>query len=71
MEEHKNIRTSLLSKMFPKEGKRVPELRFKGFSGEWEEKKLNEIGFTYNGLSGKSRGDFGHGDGKYIPYLNI
>ena len=43
VEKWKNIRTSLLSKMFPKEGKKVPELRFKGFSGEWEEKKLGDI----------------------------
>ena len=43
MEEHKNIRTSFLSKMFPKPGSRVPEIRFKGFSGERTEYKLQDL----------------------------
>jgi type I restriction enzyme S subunit len=33
----------LLQKMFPKAGEKVPELRFPGFSGDWEEKKLGEV----------------------------
>ncbi|CAE1142141.1 restriction endonuclease subunit S [Serratia sp. Tan611] len=35
-----NIKNAMLEKMFPKQGKTIPEIRFKGFSGEWEEKKL-------------------------------
>ena len=50
------------------------ELRFKDSNGndypEWEEKKLGEIGDTYNGLTGKSAEDFGRGK-KYITYKNI
>ena len=50
------------------------ELRFKDNNGndypEWEEKKLGEIGDTYNGLTGKSAEDFGRGK-KYITYKNI
>ena len=42
IEKWKNIRASFISKMFPKHGRRVPELRFKGFSGEWQEYKLGE-----------------------------
>jgi type I restriction enzyme S subunit len=35
-----NLKKSLLEKMFPKQGATVPEIRFKGFSGEWEKRKL-------------------------------
>ena len=49
VEKWKNIRTSLLSKMFPKDGEKVPELRFKGFTGEWEEKKISLISNYFNG----------------------
>jgi type I restriction enzyme S subunit len=38
-----NLKKALLEKIFPKQGATVPEIRFKGFSGEWEEKKLGEI----------------------------
>lgn len=32
-----NIKKAMLEKMFPKPGATVPEIRFKGFSGKWEE----------------------------------
>ena len=35
-----NIKKAMLEKMFPKQGENIPEIRFKGFSGEWEEKEL-------------------------------
>lgn len=35
-----NFKKSLQGKMFPKQGETMPEIRFKGFSGEWEEKGL-------------------------------
>lgn len=38
-----NIKKAMLEKMFPKEGETIPEIRFKGFSGEWEERPLSEI----------------------------
>ena len=37
------LKKAMLEKMFPKEGATTPEIRFKGFSGEWEEKKIEEI----------------------------
>lgn len=37
------FKSSMLSKMFPKEGRTSPEIRLDGFDGEWEEKKLLEI----------------------------
>lgn len=66
-----NLKKSLLEKMFPKKGQKVPEIRFKGFSGEWEEKTLGDIGSTYNGLSGKTKDDFGHGQGSFVTYMNV
>lgn len=35
-----NIKKAMLEKMFPKQGENIPEIRFKGFSGEWEEKEF-------------------------------
>ncbi|EBL7063365.1 restriction endonuclease subunit S [Salmonella enterica] len=46
-----NIKKAMLEKMFPKQGETIPEIRFKGFSGEWEENVLsNEVEF-FNGLT--------------------
>lgn len=39
----KKIKKSFLEKMFPKNGKRVPELRFSGFTDDWEQRKFSEI----------------------------
>ena len=38
-----NIKKSMLDKMFPKNGVSVPEIRFKGFTDPWEQRKLGEI----------------------------
>ena len=39
----KNIKKSMLEKMFPKEGSNVPEIRFAGFTEPWGDKKLGEL----------------------------
>ena len=39
----KNIKKSMLDKMFPKDGEVVPEMRFKGFTDAWEQRKLGEL----------------------------
>lgn len=39
----KQFKKAMLDKIFPKNGVDVPELRFKGFSEKWEEKRLNDI----------------------------
>ena len=49
----------------------TPELRFKGFTEPWEQRKLGEVGTTYTGLSGKTKNDFGHGEGKFVTYMNV
>ena len=33
--------------------------------------KLNDIGISYTGISGKTKEDFNHGSAKYIPFINI
>ena len=38
-----NIKKSLLEKMFPKNGSNIPEIRFKGFTEDWEQRKLGEV----------------------------
>lgn len=45
----KEQKKGYLQKMFPKNGKKVPELRFAGFAGDWEERKLSEIVDIYDG----------------------
>lgn len=49
LESLKAVKKSLLQKCFPKAGEKVPEMRFAGFSGDWEEKKLGEIANIYDG----------------------
>ena len=49
----------------------VPKIRFKGFTDVWEQRKLGEIGNTFTGLSGKTKEDFGHGEAKFVTYMNV
>ena len=38
-----NVKKAMLEKMFPKDGVDVPEIRFKGFTEAWEQRKLGDI----------------------------
>ncbi|WP_312613871.1 restriction endonuclease subunit S [Oscillibacter sp.] len=38
-----NVKKSMLEKMFPKNGRNIPEIRFAGFTDAWEQRKLGEI----------------------------
>ena len=38
-----NVKKSMLEKMFPKQGSTVPEIRFNGFTDDWEQRELKEI----------------------------
>lgn len=38
-----NIKKSMLDKMFPQNGASVPEIRFKGFTDPWEQRKLGDL----------------------------
>ena len=65
------VKKSMLEKMFPKNGSKFPEIRFKGFTDAWEQRELGEMGQTYTGLSGKTKEDFSHGDAKFVTYMNV
>lgn len=54
-----------------KNKQQYPQLRFKGFDGAWEQRKLKTMGNTFTGLSGKTKEDFGHGNAKFITYMNV
>ena len=38
-----NVKKSMLEKMFPQNGSNAPEIRFKGFTEAWEQRKLGEV----------------------------
>ena len=42
-DETKKLKKYMLQKMFPQNGSKVPEIRFKGFTDEWEQRKFGEI----------------------------
>ena len=71
LEVLKEQKKTYLKLLFPAKGQTKPALRFAGFEDEWKEVKLGEIGETYTGLSGKTKEDFGHGEGKFITYVNV
>ena len=50
-EKLKNIKKSMLYKMFPQNGSKVPEIRFTGFTDDWEQRKLLEFGQATSGTS--------------------
>lgn len=51
-----NMKKSMLEKMFPKNGANVPEIRFKGFTDAWEQRKLKELA-TFAKGTGYSKSD--------------
>ena len=42
-EETKKLKKYMLQKMFPQNGEKVPEIRFAGFSDDWEQRKFSEL----------------------------
>ena len=44
------IKKSMLEKMFPQNSQNIPEVRFKGFTDAWEQRKLNEVVNVYDGV---------------------
>ena len=58
IEKKKAIKQGVMQELLkPKEG--------------WVTKKLGDYGKTYGGITGKNKSDFGKGNGKYIPFMNI
>ena len=42
-DETKQLKKFMLQKMFPKNGEKNPEIRFEGFTDDWEQRKLSEV----------------------------
>jgi len=54
VETLKAHKKGLMQQLFPSEGETLPKLRFDGFSGEWEEKSLEEVGDIITGNTPKT-----------------
>ena len=65
-EETKKLKKYMLQKMFPRNGQVVPEIRFSGFTDDWEQRKLGELGSLKNGMN-FSKEAMGHG----FPFINL
>ncbi|GEO47056.1 hypothetical protein LKI01_10550 [Companilactobacillus paralimentarius] len=65
---YKKLKKGLLQKLFPKNGKRVPEVRFVNFSEDWEEYKLSDLSTVSTGKAFSSS-DFNE-NGKYLVITN-
>lgn len=63
LEKLKLAKKALLQKLFPKNGSQFPEIRFKGFTDAWEQRKFDEIMTFINGRAYKQ--DELLSDGKY------
>lgn len=50
-DETKKLKKYMLQKMFPQNGKSVPEIRFSEFTDDWEQRKLGELGSLKNGMN--------------------
>ena len=59
----KTMKKTLLSKMFPKDGEDVPEIRFKEFTDAWEQRKLGNVAKYRNG---KAHEQSVSENGKYV-----
>ncbi|MGM0170229.1 type I restriction enzyme, S subunit [Enterococcus sp. AZ140] len=51
----KETKKGFLQKMFPENGAKVPEVRFPGFTGDWEDRKLGEVVVFLNGRAFKQQ----------------
>ena len=62
------IKKAMLEKMFPQNGSCFPEIRFKGFTDSWEQRKLGELGEIMTGSTpSTSKSEYYSEDG--IPWV--
>ena len=52
-DQAKKLKKYMLQKMFPKNNESVPEIRFEGFSNDWEQRKLGEVCSRVQGNDGR------------------
>ena len=65
-----NLKKAMLEKMFPKNGEDRPEIRFKGFTDAWEQRKLSDL-YVKCGSGGTPRSTNSSYYGGEIPFLSI
>lgn len=71
-----NVKKSMLEKMFPQQGSRIPEIRFCGFTDDWEHRKLvelltkytDEVNVPHNGY--ERLGIRSHAKGTFHSYVS-
>lgn len=68
LNNYKQQKKYMLQKMFPKDGEKVPEVRFDGFTEEWEQCNLGDVAMIKTGYPFNSE-DF-DGSGKYLVITN-
>jgi len=66
VEKMRNIKRALLEKMFPQNGESVPQIRFKEFTEDWEEKKFDELYYRAT-----VKNDLSFGKDKIISVANM
>ena len=66
LEKLKLAKKALLQKLFPKNGSQFPEIRFKGFTDAWEQRKLGNLGTLKNGMNFSKEAM-----GKGYPFINL
>lgn len=70
IEELKRFKKGCLERMFPRKGQTVPEKRFPGFTGDWEQRKLGEVASSFEyGLNAAAK-EF-DGVNKYLRITDI
>ena len=67
-DETKKLKKFMLQKMFPKKDEKKPEIRFAGFTDDWEQRKLSELGEIMTGSTpSTSKSEYYSEDG--IPWV--
>ena len=70
-EQTKKLKKFMLQKMFPQNGKAVPEIRFNGFTEDWEQRKLGEVAEFINGRAYSQDELLGQGKYKVLRVGNF
>ena len=68
LEKLQLVKKSMLEKMFPKNGSKIPEIRFDGFTDDWEQRKLGEVlDDMYNGQTpSRNKSEYWNGNIKWL-----
>lgn len=73
LDQLKKLKKYFLQNLFPAKGEKVPRIRFKGFTGDWKQRKLSEVVSVCSGMDYKhlSTGDIPvYGTGGYMLSVN-